>query len=82
MNTALAPFFTPVPTQKMGPDGLPIARIFSDMVMRNYDVRALQDDSGTIELYYSFPNPNLLIIAESPATFTEVLSRLQANRKL
>jgi len=50
--------------------------------MRNYDARALKDDAGQIQLYYSFPTRNILIIAESPYTFAEVLSRLQAERRL
>ena len=83
LNTDLAPVFTPVPTQKLDEaSGLSVLRTFSDVVMRNYDVRALKDDTGTIELYYSFPSQKILIIAESPYTFTEVLSRLQAQHKL
>jgi hypothetical protein len=50
--------------------------------MLNYDVRELKDDSGNVVLYYSFPTPNILVIAESPHSFTEVLSRLQAQREL
>jgi hypothetical protein len=60
----------------------PQVRAFQDAVMRNYDVRVLRDDSGGVVLYYSFPTPNILIIASSPYTFPEVLSRLQAERKL
>ncbi len=82
MNTDLAPVFTPVPDQTAGPGGLPQKREFQDLVMRNYDVRALKDDAGVIQLYYSFPNRTLLIIGESPYSFTEVLSRLRADRKL
>ena len=82
MNAALAPMFTSLPAQTTDTSGLPALRAFSDVVMRNYDVRALKDDSGAIQLYYSFPTQNVLIIAESPYTFTEVLSRLQALRKL
>jgi len=57
-------------------------RAFEDLVMRNYDVRALKDDNGNIVLYYSFPTQDLLVISASPYTFPEVLSRLQAARKL
>lgn len=81
MNGDLAPFFTPL-SQYTTVSGIPVQRTFSDLVIRNYDVRALKDDSGTVELYYSFPTRNILIIAESPYTFTEVLTRLQADRKL
>jgi hypothetical protein len=82
MNTDLAPAFTQVPVQAIGPSGLPEKRLFEDVVMRNYDVRALKDDAGEIQLYYSFPTRSILIISESPFSFTEVLSRLRAERKL
>jgi len=82
VNAELAPIFSAVPALTVGTDGLPVKRTFSDVVMRNYDVRALKDDAGTVQLYYSFPTRDLLVIAESPYTFTEVLSRLQAQRKL
>jgi hypothetical protein len=82
MNKDLAPIFTPVPATTVDQNGLPVTRTFQDVVMRNYDVRALKDDSGNIVLYYSFPSQQVLIIAESPYTFAEVLSRLQAAREL
>ncbi len=82
MNGDLSPLFNPVPRLVMGQDGIQTVRPFSDLVMRNYDVRALKDDDGVIQLYYSFPTRDLLIIAESPYTFTEILSRLQAGRRL
>ena len=82
MDSGLAPIFPAVPATKLGASGLMEARTFEDDVLRNYDVRELKDDSGTIALYYSFPTPQILVIAESPYSFPEVLSRLQAERKL
>ena len=82
MNSDLSPLFMPLSTLTIGADGIPTQRSFSDVVMRNYDVRALKDDSGNIVLYYSFPTRNILIIAESPYTFAEILTRLQAARSL
>lgn len=82
MNADLAPTFTPVAATILDVNGIPSARVFTDDVMRNYDVRELKDDTGTVELYYSFPSKNLLIIAESPYSFPELLSRLQSVRKL
>ncbi|MEN9561530.1 MAG: hypothetical protein RIQ56_803 [Candidatus Parcubacteria bacterium] len=82
MNADLAPVFTGVPDVVIGADGTPTRRVFHDAIMRNFDVRVLKDDSGAITLYYSFPTPNLLIIAESPYSFNEILSRLQAERRL
>ncbi len=82
MNTDLAPAFTPVSQFTTDENGLPKRRVFEDVVMRNYDTRALKDDSGTVQLYYSFPTPNVLIISENPFSFTEILSRLQVQRRL
>lgn len=82
MNADLAPIFTAVPTMTTDSNGLPTTRTFQDDVMRNYDVRELKNDAGQVELYYSFPTQNILVIAESPYSFTEILSRLQAAREL
>jgi hypothetical protein len=81
MNADLSPLFTAVP-QFVLKDGIPTQRTFTDSVFRNYDVRTLSDDAGQIELYYSFPSRDVLIIAESPYTFTEILTRLQARSAL
>ncbi len=82
MNADLSPAFTPLPATILDTNGIPSARIFKDDVMRNYDVRELKDDAGQVQLYYSFPSPNLLVIAESPYSFPELLSRLQSVRRL
>lgn len=83
IDADLAPLFRQVPRITASPTGgVPVERTFKDLVVRNYDVRGLADDSGAIVLYYSFPTPEILIIAASPYTFPEVLSRLQAERKL
>ena len=82
MSADLSPAFTPVPDQIVGAGGLPEKRRFEDVVMRNYDVRALKDDAGEIQLYYSFPTQRLLVIGESVYSFTEILNRLRAERKL
>lgn len=82
LNADLAPLFTAVPALRQDADGLPVRRTYEDLVMRNYDVRALKDDAGDIQLYYSFPTQNVLIIAGSPFSFPEILSRLQASRQL
>ncbi len=82
LNADLAPAFTAVSPLTVDPNGIPSKRTFQDLIMRNYDVRALKDDTGEIQLYYSFPTQNILVIAESPYSFTEILSRLQAGRNL
>lgn len=81
MDSDLSPIFTQV-SMTVATSGVPTQRTFEDAVMRNYDVRELTDDSGNIVLYYSFPTPNILVIAQSPYSFTEILSRLQAAREL
>ncbi len=82
MNADLSPFFTAVPSQVLDANGLPVARQFQDAIISNYDARVLRDDSGTIELMYSFPSRGMLIIAESQNSFGELLSRLRASRQL
>ncbi len=81
MNADLEPIFTQLPTQKLA-ENLVTERSFDDMVIRNYDVRALKDDAGVVQLYYSFPTRNVLIIAESQFSFAEILGRLRADRRL
>ena len=82
LNSDLSPIFPAVQTMMTDQSGLPATRKFTDTVMRNYDVRELKDDSGTVKLYYSFPSQNMLVIAESPYSFAEILSRLQAARQI
>jgi hypothetical protein len=81
MDQDLSPVFTSV-SPTIVENGIPQQRTFQDEVLRNYDVRELTDDQGNIVLYYSFPTPDLLVIAQSPYSFTEILSRLQAEREL
>ena len=83
INSDLSLLYKRAPQYVPAQEGqLPTERTFKDLVMRNYDVRALRDDAGATVMYYSFPTPALLVIAASPYTFPEVLSRLQAQRRL
>jgi hypothetical protein len=83
LDQDFAPLFKQVsPYITTSASSTPQNRPFQDAVMRNYDVRVLRDNDGSVVLYYSFPSPSILIIASSPYTFPEVLSRLQAGRKL
>lgn len=82
MSSDLSPVFTAVPSTILDVNGIPSSRVFVDDIIRNYDVRELKDDSGIVQLYYSFPSKNILIIAESPYSFPELLSRLQSVRQL
>ena len=81
MNADLEPIFTQISPQKRE-NNIVVERVFDDMVLRNYDVRALKDDAGVVQLYYSFPTRNILIVAESQFSFTEILGRLRADRRL
>lgn len=81
MNTDLSPIFTGMSVLKQE-NGQLVERSFTDTVMRNYDVRVLKDDTGTVQLYYSFPTRDILIIAESQYSFAEILARLRAERRL
>ncbi len=81
-NEDLSPFFTSVSPLSIDENGLLVERQFEDAVMLNYDVRVLKDDAGAVKLLYSFPTRNFLVIAESPYSLTEILSRLRASRQL
>jgi len=82
INEDLSPLFTKVPYQTIDPDGNISLNGFEDVIIRNYDVRALRDPFGNIKMLYAFPTKDILIIAESPHTFTEALARLRAERRL
>lgn len=82
MNRALASLFTEIPPLVVDQNGAVAQRTFVDEINRNFDVRALKSESGEMILYYSFPTRELLVIAESPYSFAEILSRLQAARRL
>jgi hypothetical protein len=82
LDADLAPIYPALPSTATDKNGLPVNRAFTDDVIRNYDVRELKDDAGNVKLYYSFPSQNVLVIAESPYSFAELLSRLQAARHL
>jgi hypothetical protein len=82
MDQDLSPIYMGVSPTKIGADGIPVDRKFQDIVMHNYDVRVLEDDTGNPVMYYSFPSPTVLVIAENPYTFPEIINRLQAQRAL
>jgi hypothetical protein len=82
INTDLSPIFAPVPMQTISQSGVVVERAFEDSIIRNFDVRMLKDESGNVQLYYSFPTRDILIIAESPYSFPEILARLRADRRL
>lgn len=82
MSEMLSPPFDRIPTTVEAQDGSLTNNPFKDVVIKNYDARVLTDPSNTNALMYSFPNRNLFIITSNPYTLTEILSRLQAARRL
>lgn len=82
VNTGLSPIVSLAPSVFVSESGTTTQNEFFDLVMRNYDVRALRDGTGAVVLYYSFPTRNILILAESPYSFAEILARLRAGRRL
>lgn len=77
----LQPFFTGAPALSTV-SGAPARRMFGDEIIRNYDIRSLKNDEGKVVLYYAFPSRKILVIAESPFSFTEIVTRLKAQRTL
>lgn len=82
ISAGLSPIVSLVPTTIISETGSTTPNDFLDLVMRNYDVRALRDETGAVALYYSFPTRHTLIVAESPYSFAEILARLRATRRL
>ena len=82
INEGLFPLFPRVHYERIDEQGSPTLVRFEDMIIKNYDVRALRDAEGEIRMLYSFPSHNILIIAESPHSFIEALARLRAERQL
>lgn len=52
---------------------------FVDVVVANYDARALRDASGRTLLIYGYRGKNLLIIARNEAAFSAIMGRLAAS---
>ncbi|AKM83923.1 TPA: hypothetical protein DCZ46_01155 [Candidatus Campbellbacteria bacterium] len=53
---------------------------FQDIVVSNKDVRAILNEMGKIELAYSFPNPETLIITNNETTLQELYRRVTNAR--
>ena len=53
---------------------------FRDRVIENRDVRVLLDANGDIRLGYSFPRPDILILANNENSFIELFGRLSGVR--
>lgn len=82
INDELAPMFTAVPARMTNAEGKSVVRAFEDVIVQNYDVRILRDARGTVRFLYAFPTRDILIFAESPNSFVEILARLRAERRL
>lgn len=82
INDDFAPFFSAVPHETTDAEGNLVLGRFEDIIVRNYDVRALKNRNGEIKMLYAFPTRGVLIIAESTHSFDEALSRLRAERRI
>lgn len=56
--------------------------IFSDLVIKNKDARALKSADGKIILLYSFIDKNTIVITTNENTFSEILTRFASSRTL
>lgn len=63
-----------------GKTALTPASFFSDMVIKNQDIRALKNSDGKIEIMYAFIGQNTIIITTNEHTFTEIVTRITASR--
>ncbi len=53
---------------------------FQDVIIKNKDVRELQDNAGTPILMYSFADQNTLVITTNENTLKEIFGRLTASQ--
>ncbi|MBL7045478.1 MAG: hypothetical protein ISR99_00365 [Parcubacteria group bacterium] len=59
---------------------IPEKRIFTDVIIKNQDVRVLKDDDGKIAILYTFPNEETIVVTTNENTLSEILTRLGSNR--
>ena len=82
ISDGLAPLYPAVLHETRDSEGKIKVSRFEDAVVRSFDARILKDRTGDVKILYSFLSRNILVIAESPFSIVEALSRLQAERKL
>lgn len=80
IGSSLSPLFQDAPSTITSTDGSFIENKFQDVLVKNFDVRMLADESGTPRILYSFPSRNLLVITSNQYTLLETLARIQAAR--
>ena len=56
------------------------AKVFTDKVINNKDVRVLLNNAGGVELLYSFIDHNTLVITSNEQTLKEIIVRLTTGR--
>lgn len=76
----LAPFMSPDATYTP-PATTQSGNIFIDTVVRNYDIRVLRDETGTIRLLYGFSDRSTIIITTRVETFLTIAERLQVEKQ-
>ncbi len=55
-------------------------RVFTDIVIKNVDARAVKDENGSIVFLYGFPDQSTVIITTNQKTFEELIERLKRSR--
>lgn len=78
MEEDLAPFMSPNTTYTP-PATTQGGNAFIDTVVRNFDVRVLRDDTGTIRLLYGFANTRTIIITTRVETFLTIAERIRVE---
>ncbi|MFM2357423.1 MAG: hypothetical protein RJA61_160 [Candidatus Parcubacteria bacterium] len=53
---------------------------FSDMFIKNKDVRVIKNTDGVIVFMYSFLNPNTIVLAQSSESFIAILNQFTTNQ--
>jgi hypothetical protein len=82
MRETLTPTFNTTAQSLQQPDGTITPNTFKDVVIKNYDVRAILDEKNNIRLMYAFPSRTILIISQSEDSFIEAVTRLKAAQVL
>lgn len=76
----LAPFISPG-AQYTAPATTQSKNVFTDTVVRNFDLRVLRDETGAIRLLYGFFDRKTIIITTQVETFLAIAERLQVEKQ-
>lgn len=65
----------------LAPELLAESVSFSDLALKNKDLRVLKDFSGKTQLLYSFINKDTLVITKNESIFSAIIGRLSVNEQ-